>query len=113
MCPHCGQSAIEKCTCMSATTLDEVNFASAAKRDFYIKRHTKRQGGEDGGIWRESETEVDGEVEVEGEKDVDLAPLQAYSSVALDYARELTMSDFGGGARSSGSAQKRFAGPCW
>ncbi|KAJ1636199.1 hypothetical protein T492DRAFT_960333 [Pavlovales sp. CCMP2436] len=99
-CPHCGQSAIEKCTCMSATTLDEVNFSSSAKRDLYIKRHTKHQGGEDGGIWRESD--VEGEVEVEGgvdgevEKEVDLAPLQAYSAVALEYAQELTTSDFGG-----------------
>ncbi|KAJ1634263.1 hypothetical protein T492DRAFT_975023 [Pavlovales sp. CCMP2436] len=99
-CPHCGQSAIEKSTCMTATTLDEVNSASAAKRDLYIKRHKKRQGGEDGGIWRESETETETETESEtkGEVDgeVDLAPLQAFSSVALEYARELTTSDFGG-----------------
>ncbi|KAJ1622449.1 hypothetical protein T492DRAFT_1062599 [Pavlovales sp. CCMP2436] len=93
-CPHGGQSAIEKCTCMSATTLDEVNFASAAKRDLYIKRHKKRQGGEDGGIWSESESESETKGEVDGE--VDLAPLQAFSSVALEYARELTTSDFGG-----------------
>ncbi|KAJ1631822.1 hypothetical protein T492DRAFT_993209 [Pavlovales sp. CCMP2436] len=90
-CPHCGQSTIEKCTCMTATTLDEVNFASVAKRDLYIKRHKKRQGGEDG-----VEGGVEGEVEGGVEKDVDLASLQAFSSVALEYARELSTSDFGG-----------------
>ncbi|KAJ1618988.1 hypothetical protein T492DRAFT_1089226, partial [Pavlovales sp. CCMP2436] len=81
-CPHCGQSAIEKCTCMTATSLDEVNFTSAAKRELYIKRHSKCQD-EDGGGGSEIEIEVD------------LAPLQAYSSVALEYARELSTSDGG------------------
>ncbi|KAJ1637362.1 hypothetical protein T492DRAFT_953121 [Pavlovales sp. CCMP2436] len=83
VCPHCGQSAIEKCTCMTAATLEDVNFASAAKRDLYIKRHTKRKGGEDGG-------------EGGGDGEVDMAPLQAFSSVALEYARELATSEFGG-----------------
>ncbi|KAJ1635351.1 hypothetical protein T492DRAFT_966605 [Pavlovales sp. CCMP2436] len=91
VCPHCGQSAIEKCTCMTATTLEDVNFASSAKRDLYMKRHTKRKGGEDG---------IDGGIDIGidggGEGEVDLAPLKAYSSVALEYARELATSNFGG-----------------
>ncbi|KAJ1625486.1 hypothetical protein T492DRAFT_880067 [Pavlovales sp. CCMP2436] len=82
MCPHCGQSAIEKCTCMTARTLDEVNFTSSTKREQYTTRHTRKPGdGGDGGD--------------EGEGGVDLGSLQAYSSVALEYARELRRTDGG------------------
>ncbi|KAJ1622523.1 hypothetical protein T492DRAFT_1061717 [Pavlovales sp. CCMP2436] len=88
-CPHCGQSAIEKCTCMTATTLEEVNFASAAKRDLYIKRHKKRQGGEDG-VEGEVEGEVEGGVEGGVEKDVDLALLQATSDFGGALGGEVT-----------------------
>ncbi|KAJ1625604.1 hypothetical protein T492DRAFT_1038537 [Pavlovales sp. CCMP2436] len=97
VCPHCGQSAIEKCTCMTATTLEDVNFASPGKRELYVKRHTKRKGGGgEGGI----DIGIDGG---DGEGgggggggEVDLEPLTAYSSVALAYTRELATSDFGG-----------------
>ncbi|KAJ1625475.1 hypothetical protein T492DRAFT_1039496 [Pavlovales sp. CCMP2436] len=83
VCPHCGQSAIEKCTCMTATTLEDVNFASLAKRELYESRGIDGDDGE--GV---------------GEREVDLAPLTAYSSVALAYARELATSDFGGASCS-------------
>ncbi|KAJ1620851.1 hypothetical protein T492DRAFT_1074856 [Pavlovales sp. CCMP2436] len=102
LCPHCGQSAIEKCTCMTATTLEDVNFASPAKRELYVKRHTKlKGGGGDGGIYGGINIGIDIGIDGDdgegvGEREVDLAPLTAYSSVALAYARELATSDFGG-----------------
>ncbi|KAJ1626816.1 hypothetical protein T492DRAFT_1029952 [Pavlovales sp. CCMP2436] len=101
VCPHCGQTAIEKCTCMTAETLEDVNFASPAKRELYVKRHTKlKGGGGDGGIYGGieigTEIGIDGGGEGGGGREVDLAPLTAYSSVALAYARELATSDFGG-----------------
>ncbi|KAJ1633787.1 hypothetical protein T492DRAFT_1135473, partial [Pavlovales sp. CCMP2436] len=37
VCPHCGHTAVEKCTCMSAKTIDEVNFISKAKKELYIQ----------------------------------------------------------------------------
>eukprot|EP00302_Diacronema_sp_CCMP2436_P040984 CAMPEP_0180023976 /NCGR_PEP_ID=MMETSP0984-20121128/23840_1 /TAXON_ID=483367 /ORGANISM="non described non described, Strain CCMP 2436" /LENGTH=452 /DNA_ID=CAMNT_0021948439 /DNA_START=178 /DNA_END=1532 /DNA_ORIENTATION=+ len=33
VCPHCGHTAVEKCTCMTAKTIDEVNFISKAKKE--------------------------------------------------------------------------------
>ncbi|KAJ1635172.1 hypothetical protein T492DRAFT_836319 [Pavlovales sp. CCMP2436] len=91
VCPHCGHTAVEKCTCMTAKTIDDVNFISKAKKELYIQRHTKgRGGGRDGGL--------DGGLvvgaEIGGEEEIDLWPLTAYSSVALEYARELA--DHGG-----------------
>ncbi|KAJ1625054.1 hypothetical protein T492DRAFT_1042695 [Pavlovales sp. CCMP2436] len=105
VCPHCGQSAIEKCTCMTAETLEDVNFASPAKRELYVKRHTKiKGGGRDEGIY--GGIEIGTEIGIDGDgggggggrggAEVDLEPLTAYSSVALAYARELATSDFGG-----------------
>jgi len=54
VCPHCGHTAVEKCTCMTAKTIDEVNFISKAKKELYIQRNTKsKAGGGRGGGGRE------------------------------------------------------------
>ncbi|KAJ1640307.1 hypothetical protein T492DRAFT_1135388 [Pavlovales sp. CCMP2436] len=103
VCPHCGHTAVEKCTCMTAKTLDDVNFISKAKKELYIQRNTKSRaggGGRDGGL--DGGFVIGAEIGGEEEKEIDLWPLSAYSSVALEYARELA--DHGGGSGSgSGS----------
>ncbi|KAJ1628555.1 hypothetical protein T492DRAFT_841452 [Pavlovales sp. CCMP2436] len=105
VCPHCGHTAVEKCTRMTAKTIDEVNFISKAKKELYIQRNTKsragggrgegkRDGGLGGGLVVGAE--IGGGEGGEEEKEIDLWPLSAYSSVALEYARELA--DHGGGS---------------
>ncbi|KAJ1636822.1 hypothetical protein T492DRAFT_956468, partial [Pavlovales sp. CCMP2436] len=85
VCPHCGQSAIEKCTCMTATTLKDVNFASPAKRELYVKRHTKlKGGGGDGGIYGGIDIGI--EIGIDGDDGEGVGVGE----------RELATSDFGG-----------------
>ncbi|KAJ1636682.1 hypothetical protein T492DRAFT_1128565 [Pavlovales sp. CCMP2436] len=103
VCPHCGHTAVEKCTCMTAKTIDDVNFISKAKKELYIQRNTKpkaggRGGGCDGGL--DGGLVIGAEIGGEEEEEIDLWPLSAYSSVALEYARELA--DHGG---SSGDVE--------